>query len=258
MTANELKVPFEAFLVACVGGRLSSQVRTGPAGSEIGSLAEGGVHGARVLRFHECTVELAPGSDHELRLHCSDSVLALRLDNLAMDAGTAKDLANDNSVVLETVRRDENQSMDPTSASGLTENLIGVGIASPTDNGCHPKTRPDFESREDPGDILLGPTERAELIGLELLQHESSDHAIIELTSSLGSEREPASDCIPSSACDASYGGFVHALHAEVGDPIELVAGAMKTLVDRAGVRREGLPTRRAAIPTPSAVLPLV
>ncbi len=65
MTANEFKILFEEFLVACVGGSLSSQVCTGRAGREVGSLGERRVQFARVLRFHECAVELAPGSDHD-------------------------------------------------------------------------------------------------------------------------------------------------------------------------------------------------
>ena len=51
VTLNEVKVLFEAFLVACVSGRFASQVCAGPAGSEVGSLAEGGVQFDRVLRL---------------------------------------------------------------------------------------------------------------------------------------------------------------------------------------------------------------
>ncbi len=112
VTLNEVKVFFEAFLVACVSGRFSSQVCAGPAGSEVGSLAEGGVQFDGVLRLLESSVDLASGSDHDSRLHCLDSVLAPRFDDLGMDAGTAKDSANDNGVVLQTVRRDEHESQD--------------------------------------------------------------------------------------------------------------------------------------------------
>ncbi len=258
MTPNEFKVLFETLLVACVSGSFSSQICTGPAGGEVGSLAEGGLQFDRVLRLLECAVDLASGSDDDPRLHLPDSVLAPRFDDLGMDAGTTKDPSNDHGVVFETVRSDEHDTQDSASASCLTENFVGVGVASPTDHGCYPETRPNFESREDPCDVLLGSAERAELIGLELLQLESPKPVIVELTSGLGSECEPSSDRIPSSSGDTSYGGFVHAFHAELGDAIELVARAMKAAVDSAGVRREGLPTRRAAIPTPPAVLPLV
>ncbi len=258
MTPNEFKAGFETLWVAGVSGSLSSQVCAGPACCEVGSLAEGGVQFDGVLRLLECAVDLAPGSDGDPRLHLSDSVLAPRFDDLGVDARTAKDSANDNGVVLETVRRDEHEGQDSAPASCLTENLVRVGIASSTDDGGHPETRPHFESREDPCYVLLGSAERAELIGLEFLQLESANHAVVELTSSHGSERELASDRTPSSPRDASYGGFVHAFHAELGDAIELVPGAMQTLVDCPCVRRERLSTRRATIPTASAVFPLV
>ena len=48
MTLNKFKVLLEALLVVCVGGRLSGQICTGSAGSEVGSLAEGGVQFGRV------------------------------------------------------------------------------------------------------------------------------------------------------------------------------------------------------------------
>ncbi len=158
---NEVKVLFEAFLVACVSGRLSSQVCAGPAGSEVGLLAEGGVQFDGVLRLLECFVDLASGSDHDSRLHCLDSVLAPRFDDLGMSAGSAKNSANDNGVVHETVRRDEHECQDSASPGCLTENLVRVGIASSTDHGRYPETRPYLESCEDPRDVLFGSAERA-------------------------------------------------------------------------------------------------
>ncbi len=76
MTANEFKILFETFRVACVGGGLSSQVCAGRARGEIGSFDEGRVELDRVLRFCECAVDLASGSDDDPRIHLPDSVLA--------------------------------------------------------------------------------------------------------------------------------------------------------------------------------------
>ena len=92
MTPNEFEAGLETFLVACVGGSLSSQTCTGPAGHEVGSLAKGGVQFDRALRLLECAVDLAPGSDGDSRLHLPDSILAPRFDDLGMDARTAKTL----------------------------------------------------------------------------------------------------------------------------------------------------------------------
>ena len=93
MTPNEFKVLFETLLVACVSGSFSSQICTGPAGGEVGSLAEGGVQFDRVLRLLECAVDLASGSDHDPRLHLPASVLAPRSDSIKQRTGNTLTLS---------------------------------------------------------------------------------------------------------------------------------------------------------------------
>ncbi len=106
-----------------------------------------------------------------------------------------------------------------------------------------PEPRPHFDRDEDPGCLCLSAGEGANLVGLELLDAESTDSSAVETAASGRRLLEPARDGVPGNSLDPSNRGNADAFDSEGDDRVESSSSMLETLllVGRASRRRERL-----------------
>ena len=106
-----------------------------------------------------------------------------------------------------------------------------------------------------PDGLELTTDERANLVGLNLLDGQSSDRSIVESMAGVGGPFEPAIDRVPGDSLDARNGGLVQAFDAEGSDFVEGRATMLDSMIRGAGVGAEGLAASPASVSTtPSCV----
>ena len=114
-----------------------------------------------------------------------------------------------------------------------------------------PETGPDFDRDEYPRQPRLAAGERANFVGLELLDAESGSPSLVEATANVGGFLKPSSDGVPGKPFDARNRRDADALDSESDHYVESRPAMLETVVRRAFGRRDRLSAPDAPVSTP-------
>jgi hypothetical protein len=106
-----------------------------------------------------------------------------------------------------------------------------VAVASFADDRRRPKPRPDVDHNENPDRLFPAPNDRSDLVCLKFLNREPIYFLIVKETTAGSCFFQPAMDCIPGKALEASDGGLVHAFDTEGGNSIKGGATVLQSII---------------------------
>ena len=147
----------------------------------------------------ELIVKSPGGSDNRPSVDPHHAIMASGLDHLRVERRGAEDPMDDLPVELESVRDDHGTRPELHARRDVANERQGVPVATSPDDGRRPETRPHFNRRENPRRPGLPPSERADLVGLQLFGDEAGDPAVVKSTTHGGGPVEPAGDGVPAS-----------------------------------------------------------
>jgi len=81
------------------------------------------------------SLKSSQGADHGADFHAHDSVLSQDCENLCVDTSNTEELANDPTIILEAVSRDQRRAGEVASRDSVIEELRCVSVASSA-NDC--------------------------------------------------------------------------------------------------------------------------
>ncbi len=141
---------FELLLGASVGKRSSSEVGEALPDGQIQPLDERSVQCRGVLGFVEHIVEAPYGSMNGSSFDLHDAIVPSRLEDLAIESRGAENATDDLLVETESVGDDQEKTVKIHAVGNIAQEGKGVPVASTSDDGRGPETRPDLHRDEDP------------------------------------------------------------------------------------------------------------
>ena len=207
IATEQLQVLIEPLRRASVGKRSSRKVCRALPDGQIQSLDEGGIQCRRVLGVIERFFESPRSSMNGPSFDLDDTIVPTRLEDLAIETSRPEDATDDLFVEIEPIRDDQGKFHEIHLVGDVANERQSVSVASSPDDRRGPEPRPDLDGSEDPARPFLATNERADLIGLELLDGESDDRLAVESTTSVRRPLEPASHGIPGNPLDPSSRG---------------------------------------------------
>ena len=196
---------------------------------EVEPLDERRVQCRRVLGVIERFFESPCGSNQLSSFDLHDTIIPARLEDPAVETSWPEHAADDLRIEIKSVRNDKREPQKIHSAPHVTNEDQSVSVASPSDDGRRPETRPDFDRRENPRWLRFRAYESANLVRLELLDGESGDRLVVESTTHLGCPLEPAGDGVPGNPLDPRDPGNADTLDSESDDHIESSSSMLET-----------------------------
>ena len=241
---------FELFLRARMGERSPRQIGRALADGQIHPFNERRVQCRRVLGVVEPFCE-PPRCAHPLSsFDLNDAIVSSRLEHLAVESRGTKDATDDLLVEIESVGDDQGKTLDIHAVRDVAQKSERVSVASSSGHRRRPEPRPHLDGDEDLRWPRLAADEGANFIGLELLDDEAGQPALVEATAHVGCMLKPSSDGVPGNSLDPSNRGNADTLDSESHHRVESSSSMLETVVWRALGRGERLSARDAPIST--------
>ena len=250
IAAQQLEVCFQSLPPSRITERPASKVRRALADRQIQPFDERRVQLRRVLAV---TLRLFPSpgrTDPDSSLHSSHAIIPPRPDHLAVETGRPKHAPYDFFVELESVRGYQRKTHEIHAVRNISKEGERVSVAPSPDDRRRPEPRIDVDRDEYPDRLLLATDDRANLVGLQLLDGQARNASIIESMTGVGGPFKPAIDRMPGDSLDSCDGGLVQAFDAEGGDLVEGRAAMLLSMVRRPGVGAESLAASPASVST--------
>ena len=173
---------------------------------------------------------------------------------MPIDAGQAKEAANDASIELESIRRNQRAIDNGTASQRIIEKSMGVAITSPPNNGRDPKSGTHFHAGEHPGRLCFSGRKGPDFVRLKLDELDLVGRRIVEPQRERGCSGESAVRRVPADAFDPCDSGAAYAFDRHVSDAIECAPGTSETVVGRINSSRECSTAVQATVTSPETV----
>ena len=158
------------------------------------------------------------------------------------------------SYISKPIGGEKEAAFNTASLQSVEHHTLDVSEVTAADPDGDPESGTHFQGAQHPNHPLLCSHKGPDLVGLKFMDHEVSQHPIIEPFGIPGCRFKPAGDCSPGHPLDSGHGRDGKTMDTRTDDFIEQRPGLMQPIIRSAVSRREGPTALLATVPPPSAL----